>query len=916
MSDIATPDSVPNSVSGAAAHSQRGASAEAQAARPPSEPPVDASGFWWRVAGIAWIGAVLAYVWGRYALPFEPTQAWEAARERIAPADWMLIVAAILAPLLLLAALASMLRRSRQLSAESRSMAEAARRMTEEARAAPRGEAWRGAALVGEVEGASPAHIRREVERATHAIGALHQQMRSIEDALASQSAALDDAAERAEARAKTITESLRLEREALQSLVTSIEADGGRAMNLVALRPDDMEKTQRTLAALKSQSDAIERTVEAAGLRLNAIAADIQQALRKAGPSDAGTLAEGARASVREAAHDAIGAIGETEAATRARLFEGEGGKAVAAALADDEAAELRRRNLADLRRQMDRLRNGDEDAAQDAAFAGPAFAKGLDPRLAGAAGAVAAGAAGAAAAAKRAGGGVVDGAKEAVQGVAAKAGVVAESLAAKAESAVTATGAAAARLGGAQPEPNFAPAFTGLERPPEGAGQPPIMAWDVEPPLGDFDVDLVETEPLDRDAAALAARAQETVQTAAAVKSDVKTEVKSGLEAAAAAFEAKAPPAARSSSPLFDAPAFAAPKFEAPAETKTPEAAPLQTASAPPPAVQTPAQPAAPVESAPLFGDPTPPRVVSFDPSRLAPLADLNIPSPHLSGEDKARPSQIPSQIQGQTQSRTPATATPGSWAAPQTPAAQPPAAEAQSPLRPAGSDLGGGPASEPAARGWLGASAPGGGAPGGLDSFGERREVEAASAAAPPPRPSIVWRQPETPMFGSRATPRPKPLDWSKVALGLNFPVSEEDAEAEEALYEVSIDHQIGALIQASEDMLAVLVDLRLYMEDHTPRIAPPEGWRDWLDGRVSHGGQPVVEIGPEEALSRVRDLIDRDPAVERLAVSFAGRFEDLIRRALDEAPDPQIVTRLVDSRTGRAYAMVACAGGRVE
>ncbi|MDD2869120.1 hypothetical protein [Neomegalonema sp.] len=868
MSDIATSASITG-----AARNSRGAPVESRDAASPRAS--DGGGFWWRVAGVAWVGAVLAYVWGRYDLPFS-LEAWPLARERISQADWMLILAALLGPLVLLWVLASALRGSRRLSDESRSMAEAARRMADEAarvpaQAAADEDSWRASGLMGEVQGASPAHIRREVERATHAIGALHQQMRAIEEALASQSAALDDAAERAEARARTIAESLRVEREALQELVSAIEADGGRAMNLVSMRPGDMEKTQRTLDALKSQSDAIERTVEAAGLRLNSIAAEIQQALRKAAPADARSLAEDARASVREAAHDAIGAIGDTEAATRARLFEGEAarsaapGEESALSLADDEAAELRRRNLAELRRQMDRLRKGEEEPA--ATPTPPQPGQGLAARLAGA-GAAAAGAALASSAAARTG--------EAAGSVSARVEESAGSVADAVSEAASATRASASetlsRVAQAfkevegdlprteaiapppapepvaiephalepavfeieppsvepPPEPRFETAFAGLIRPPEGAGQP-AAPWDM---IGDFDASMVESEPLDQDAAALAAQASAR-----------------GLRAPEAAVPVPPPP---------------------------PEAA-------------LPAPEPVPAAPAPLFRDPTPPRAMSFDLERLAPLADMNIPSPFAATGGSSRPE-------------------------PQAPSPAGPPAPAAPLFHPVGS-LGEG-SGEPAARGWLGASAPSEVPAGGLDSFGERREVEAAPAPATPPRPAIVWRQPESPMFGARAMPRAKPLDWEKVALGLNFPVSEEDADAEEALYEVSIDHQIGALIQASEDMLAALVDLRLYMEDHAPRIAPPEVWRSWLDGRASVDSPPVIEIGPEEALSRVRDLIDRDPAVERLAVSFAGRFEDLIRRALDESPDSGVVTRLADTRTGRAYAMVACAGGRVD
>ncbi len=174
-------------------------------------------------ASLVWIAAVAAFCWSRFSLPDNPGDAMDVVGARITSDDWMLIAAAILGPLALIWIIAWLMRRTAELKRQSQELANAALRLTQavqtaEASGAPLALAGRSGSGA-EVTDETPRHLRREVERATHAISALHSQMRAIEEALSTQARNIDDVAERAEKRARTIASTLRSEREALEKV-------------------------------------------------------------------------------------------------------------------------------------------------------------------------------------------------------------------------------------------------------------------------------------------------------------------------------------------------------------------------------------------------------------------------------------------------------------------------------------------------------------------------------------------------------------------------------------------------------------------------------------------------------------------------------------------------------------------------
>ncbi len=166
---------------------------------------------WWfaLVASIIWVAAVIAFAWARFSLPGDPRVVFDAAGSRIGFSDWMMILAVIIGPLLLIWVIAWLVRRSLELRDESRRLAKAAILLADAAEnAEKRAELMLPApdSPAGELIAMGPGHLHREIERANHAMSALKTQMSSMEGALAKQAAAFDDAAEKAAQRTKALT--------------------------------------------------------------------------------------------------------------------------------------------------------------------------------------------------------------------------------------------------------------------------------------------------------------------------------------------------------------------------------------------------------------------------------------------------------------------------------------------------------------------------------------------------------------------------------------------------------------------------------------------------------------------------------------------------------------------------------------
>lgn len=166
-------------------------------------------------------------------------------------------------------------------------------------------------------------------------------------------------------------------------------------------------------------------------------------------------------------------------------------------------------------------------------------------------------------------------------------------------------------------------------------------------------------------------------------------------------------------------------------------------------------------------------------------------------------------------------------------------------------------------------------------------------------PPPPATEVMPKAEDFEFMARA------LDWQKFVRAANFPENENDNETLDALYEVLTDPQAAALLQSSEDTLATLADLDLYMEDFVPEMSPIMAWREHLDDRFGL----VNGIDAPIEKSRINAKLSSDDSFRKLIDRFVERYRVVLKRLFDEGADDRLALELADSRTGRAYLLVA-------
>lgn len=182
--------------------------------------------------------------------------------------------------------------------------------------------------------------------------------------------------------------------------------------------------------------------------------------------------------------------------------------------------------------------------------------------------------------------------------------------------------------------------------------------------------------------------------------------------------------------------------------------------------------------------------------------------------------------------------------------------------------------------------------------------RRE---AKTTAPAPAPAPDRAQPPLPMM-----PAPEPqqgVRWASVARALDFPHDKNDRAGFAALRETLKEREFAELLQAAEDVLTLFAGDGLYMEDLTPASATLEQWVAYIGGARGADVGAVGGIADEDVLAKVRTRMRGDVIFRDSALHFLRRFDRLLgRMARELGPDP-LIMEAANSRTGRAFMIVA-------
>ncbi len=190
-------------------------------------------------------------------------------------------------------------------------------------------------------------------------------------------------------------------------------------------------------------------------------------------------------------------------------------------------------------------------------------------------------------------------------------------------------------------------------------------------------------------------------------------------------------------------------------------------------------------------------------------------------------------------------------------------------------------------------------------------DTRRPASIPMAPPAAAPAEDAAQPSLPL--SDAAAEEPARDWSVIATALDFPKDEQDEAGWNALTIATRDRPVAELLQASEDALTILAQHGIYMEDLSVRHAPAALWSRFASGERGPAVAPVGGVQSEEPVDAVRRMMKSDPVFRDTGMHLMRRYDLILRRAAAEPRGEGRLLDLADSRTGRAFMLVAQAVG---
>jgi hypothetical protein len=186
------------------------------------------------------------------------------------------------------------------------------------------------------------------------------------------------------------------------------------------------------------------------------------------------------------------------------------------------------------------------------------------------------------------------------------------------------------------------------------------------------------------------------------------------------------------------------------------------------------------------------------------------------------------------------------------------------------------------------------------------------EPPGAARPrPPEPAPARHdEPGLPLL-AEAEPEAE-LPWDDLVRALDFPRDAEDRDGFRALRLALRRRGLAQTLQAAEDVLTFLSQEGIYVDDLAPGPVDAGAWRRFLGGERGEGVAAVGGVRDEAALETARALTKQDPIFRDTALFFLRRFDAVLRRVAETASDEQIA-QLADTRSGRAFQLMARASG---
>lgn len=194
-------------------------------------------------------------------------------------------------------------------------------------------------------------------------------------------------------------------------------------------------------------------------------------------------------------------------------------------------------------------------------------------------------------------------------------------------------------------------------------------------------------------------------------------------------------------------------------------------------------------------------------------------------------------------------------------------------------------------------------------------DRPRPPAAAPRAVKPRPVAAARDDESrqqalPLEGDDSAS----VSVSAVDLvrALNFPDGPDDHDAIRALRAALADHDTMRLIRSAQDAVTLLAQAGVYMDDLTPRRAPPRLWREFAEGQRGPRMSTLAGLDDDDALDSAGTLLRTDEIFRDAAHHFLRQYDRALTRLAAEGDD-DLLAALAETRSGRAFTLLAQSSG---
>ncbi|QRZ12889.1 hypothetical protein JWJ88_09850 [Paracoccus methylovorus] len=176
---------------------------------------------------------------------------------------------------------------------------------------------------------------------------------------------------------------------------------------------------------------------------------------------------------------------------------------------------------------------------------------------------------------------------------------------------------------------------------------------------------------------------------------------------------------------------------------------------------------------------------------------------------------------------------------------------------------------------------------------------------SPLPPAPRPTADTRQATLELDSPPATE----LTATELFYALNFPDGPEDREAIRCLRLALADPGMARLIRAAQDVVTLLAGQGVYMDELAVPQTDPALWRRFAEGARGESVAALAVIRDETALASAGAMLRGDEVFRDVAHHFLRHFDRLLSRKAQDNGDPQLLAALAETRSGRAYVLLA-------